>query len=78
MCGPVGDGVKKDYTLVMKAEKVFECGHRHPAIYGHASCDKFADAFKEVRAFWSKHPKAEIEITLKISASATDHLKAAT
>lgn len=76
MCYPVSDGEKKDYQLVMKAERVCDLGHRHAAVYDYASCAKFADAFKAVRAFWEKHPRAEVEVTLKISAGATDHLKA--
>lgn len=77
MCGPVTEskGRPKNYTVEMRADQTYNLGHHHDSHFDYAYCDRFADVFKAVREFWSKHPGANVEVKLKISPLATDHLK---
>lgn len=74
MCEPVSEG-NKDYRLSFVATGRCDMNELH-TIRASKDCDTFAAAFKATREFWTDNKGRNITVTLSISPSARDHLKA--
>lgn len=74
MCTPLSEG-NKFYGLILTASGRCDMGEHH-SITEQKYCDTFAQAFKVTREFWTANKGKQINVSLSISPSATDHLSA--